>query len=311
MVYLNFETITPLHISNGNELAYNIDYIITGDQFGKFNLNKVSRVLAENNIFDFSKSYNYNQFIKIIEENIQLFDNFHFDYNIFATSSFLEQIRNERAVGKKIVQEFINSNGKFYIPASSIKGALLTVLHFDSLGISIANPDINHKFVLSDSDFIDEENFSVDRTSDRPPAINLITLSTGNLFTLKIKKLGTLDINILKEKLSFYSIGQIEKAMEIVKKFKSRNPRNPKGADKYYEILLNLSKENLEKDEYLINIGFGGGSWFKIFADSIPKKFKNPGKRGRIYEEAHTTFSIPIENELYQLGWCKLKIEEK
>lgn len=311
MINLNFETISPLHISNGNELAYNIDYFITGEQFGKFNLNRASKVLADNNIFDFSRSYNYNQFIEIIEENKHLFDDSILDYNIFAESSFLEQTKNERAVGKKIVQEFINSNGNFYIPASSVKGALLTVLHFDSLGINAKSPDVSHKFVLADSEFIDEGNFLVDRTSDRPPAVNLITLDVGSTFTLKIKKLGTLDISFLKEKLSHYSIDQIGKAKDVVKKFKSKNSRNPKGADKFYEILSNLSNENLEKDEYLINIGFGGGSWFKIFDDSIPNKFRNPGKRGKVYEEAHTTFAVQIQNELYQLGWCKLKIEEE
>ena len=131
-----------------------------------------------------------------------------------SSSAFIEQIKNERAVGKKIVQDFINSNGKFYVPASSVKGALLTVLHLDFLGINTSNPDINHKFVLADSKYLDETNFLVDRTSDRPPAVNLITLDIGNLFSLKIKKLGNLDINYLKEKLSTYSKEQIKKAKE-------------------------------------------------------------------------------------------------
>ena len=63
-------------------------------------------------------------------------------------------------------------------------------------------------------------------------------------------------------------------------------------------------------DVNLVNIGFGGGSYYKLFDNVTIPRFKNPGRKG-IKEEAHTTFTVEIENENWQLGWCKLKIEDE
>ena len=55
---------------------------------------------------------------------------------------------------------------------------------------------------------------------------------------------------------------------------------------------------------------FRSGSYYKIY-DNVPVP-KFPSKKVRNNrDEAHTTFSVQIKNELYQLGWCKLKIEEE
>ncbi|MFQ5531906.1 MAG: hypothetical protein ACE5ES_04785, partial [Candidatus Nanoarchaeia archaeon] len=165
------------------------------------------------------------------------------------------------------------------------------------------------KFVITDSNFIDEDNFVV-HVANRPPSVNLIVLDAGVNFNSSIRKLGNLTIDVLRKKLAKYSFKQRQKAKTFVTKFKNLEP-SPKGAIAYYNVLEKILNElnKLDDEEYLVNIGFGGGSYYKIF-DNVPvpkfpsKKFRNSE------EEAHTTFTVQIENEQYQLGWCKLKIEE-
>lgn len=312
MVKLKFETATPLHISNGNELSYNIEYIIRDYELCKLNVHKASYAIAKAGLFDFSKNYSYKDFTSVIEDNKSVFDDDSFDYSVYADKLFLKKIENERAVGRKTVLEFVNSNGKFYIPGSSIKGALLTILRREMLGIDASNGSIEQKFVITDSQPINEDNFVVDTTLDRPPSVSLLTLNPGVSFDVQMRKLGELKIDVLRNKLKGYSLNQIEKAKGYVKKYTARAGRKPNGADQYLNILEKLSIAVLEDDEYLINLGYGGGSWFKIFEDVPPPKFDRPRKKGSSVREweAHTTFAVNLDNSPYQLGWCKLKIEE-
>jgi len=312
MLKLNFETITPLHISNGNQLAYNLEYIVNDDYMAKLNIIKASKIIANKGLFDFNRNYKFYEIIKIIEENKNILTDDVFEYKIYAEDSFLEYLRGERRDGRKIIQEFINSNGKFYIPGSSIKGMLTTILHRDikrgPLGINPNNANISDKFVITDSNFIEPDNFIVD-IANRPPSKNLITLDPGVEFSSTIRKLGNLLIDDLRDKLSTYSYSQMKKAEKFVSKFKNMEAR-PKGATSYYNALEKMLNElNLENDEYIVNIGFGGGSYYKLYSDAEIPKFKSKKNRNT-EEEAHTTFTVNIQNELYQLGWCKLKIEE-
>ncbi len=312
MLTLNFETITPLHISNGNQLAYNLEYTIFNGDLAKLNI-EAHKKIAEAKLFDYKRNYKFYEIIKIIEQNKNIFNDSCFDYRIETVPAFDEFLRNERRDGQKIVQEFVNSNGNFYVPGSSVKGMLTTILHRDPqknpLGISPETPSIDDKFVITDSDYIPSESFIVD-IAYRPPSVNLIVLDAGQTFNCKVKKTGNMDLEDLKKKLSFYSFEQLQKARAIVNKFKEKE-RKPGGATQYFNFLENfMNGLKLNDDEYLVNLGFGGGSYYKLYNDAEIPKFKIPGRRNR-KEEAHTTFSVNIENEFYQLGWCKLTIEEE
>jgi len=222
-------------------------------------------------------------------------------------------LSDENRDGKKIVQEFINSNGNFYIPASSIKGMITTILNrnpdSNPLGINPKNPKLTDKFVITDSNYIDADKFAVD-IANRPPSINIMTLDPGVEFVSTIRKLGNLSISTLRDKLSTYSFMQLKKAEKYVSKFKEME-RTPKGATAYHIVLEKLMSElKINDDEYIVNLGFGGGSYYKIFSDVKIPTFKSKRQRNT-EEEAHTTFTVNIENDIYQLGWCKLKIEEE
>ncbi len=312
MYKFNFTTITPLHISNGEVLDQNFHYTVFKDEFYRIDHNKFSKLIAEKEKVDFTKEIN----VVIIENwirkyQLDIVDNT-FTYSISIDDNFKLHLSNQRAQGRRQVIEFINSNGKFYIPASSVKGALLTVLGLETSGIQAGpNANIKDKIVFHDSDYTDFSNFKVYRTENRPPANNLICLIPGAKFEMKLQKSGNLSIKDLKSKLSAYSSTQIELALKNIVKFKSRTDQL-KGADHFEKALEEIDRMKFRGNEYLINIGYGGGSWFKVYENTIPKfksKSPNPKRKGKM-EEAHTTFSVSIKNMLYHIGWCKLEIEE-
>lgn len=319
MPTLQFTTITPLHIASGQNLGFGLDYIImNGNSFCKIDFKKIADKFAEMQLFDFMKPISLDQMIKLIEEHKKELSDEMFSYRVLITPLFNDQLNNPRSEGQKFVSEFINSNGKFYIPASTIKGALLTVAGLSLLGIDNHNPVIGSRFVIQDSESIPQEDFNVFTTNERPPKTSLICLKRKKSFQLKINKIGQLDVKSLRVKLSEYSINQIRLALENIAPFKSKRTE-PMGADVFEESLHHILNIECQKDEYLINLGYGGGSWFKIRSGNIPM-FKKMGKdRGRsdLKEAAHTSFTISKKftddeetGKPEHLGWCKLKIEE-
>lgn len=312
MYKFKFTTITPIHISNGETLDQNFHYTVYRDELYRIDHNKLAKLLGKKENIDFTKDINLN----IIENWIRKYQLEIIDtassYSIGIDDNFKSHLTNTRAQGRRQVIEFINSNGKFYIPASSVKGALLTVLGVNTSGIQAGqNADINDRIVFHDSEFINNDNFQVYRTEYRPPANNLICLKPGYTFEMLLAREGNLSISNLKSRLSLYSNTQINLALQNIIKFKSRTDQL-KGADHFEKALEEIDRMKFRNNEFLINIGFGGGSWFKVFENTIPKfksKSPNPKRKGK-FEEAHTTFSVSINNTLYHLGWCKLEIKE-
>lgn len=312
MYKLKFTTLTPLHISNGETLDQNFHYTVFQDELYRIDHVKFSKILAKKENINFTNDIS----IDLVEGwvrkyQLEIIDNA-YSYIIPIDQSFKLHLDNKVAQGRRQVIEFINSNGKFYVPASSIKGAFLTILGLETSGIQAGpNARINDKVVFYDSDFIDYKFFKVYRTENRPPANNLICLQPGAKFEMKLQKNGNLSINDLRAKLLNYSSTQINLALTNIGKYKSRKDQL-KGADHFEKALEEIAKIKLKNNEYLINIGYGSGSWFKVFKDTIPKfksKSPNPKRKGKL-EVAHTTFSVLINNSLHHLGWCKLEIEE-
>lgn len=297
-----------MHISNGNELAYGLEYTLKNDVFRKYNFARISNVLASNNAFDFSQNLNLNNIVNIIDQYTDNYSQEDFFYEIKRDRRFYELTKNQRAEGQKYVQEFINTNGKFYIPGSSIKGVLLTVLNLNQLGIkNDETGSIEQKFVIRDSNFIDQDNFIVLTTENRPPSINLMCLKAGVKFDIDVIKTGTLKKEELINKLKEYSNTQIRLALRNIQNFKGTEGRE-KGADIFEKGLESISNLKLQKDEYLVNLGFGGGSWFKAYKNTVPK-FKSKSRARRNQEEpAHTSFSIMLNQQISHIGWCKIKI---
>jgi CRISPR/Cas system CSM-associated protein Csm5 (group 7 of RAMP superfamily) len=317
LITLHFTTLTPLHISNGDEIEKWLHYCLLNEKkLCKFNFLHLTEIIAKENIFDFKKDYDLEEikaFLKDYLNNLynkgKLNDNYYFYYKVGLDENFKQHYKNKNAVGEACVKEFINSNGKFYIPASSVKGAILTVLNAQHLGIDPNNATIVDKFVLCDTEFIDENNFEVKRFH-RPPPVNILCLKENVSFKMKILKKGNLNFDILKRKLKTYSTNQIDKAETFIKKFENSNvTKKPPtgetlGSKRFIEALQKIRNKisALNDNEYPINLGYGGGAYFKIFENvqQVPRNTKG--------EYIHTSFSTI--NDFLHIGWCKLKIEE-
>lgn len=309
MYKFNFTTVTPLHISNGEVLDQNFHYTAYRGDIYKIDHLKFSTLIAKKEKLDFSKEITTSIIESWIKKHQLTIIDDASSYSVKIHGSFQTHLENSRAVGRRQVIEFINSNGKFYIPASSIKGAILTPLAIDSLGINPADPKLKDKVVFNDSDIIESDKFSVYRTENRPPENNLICLDPGESFSLTMRKKGIFDKDVFLKKLKSYTEVQLENLDREVSKFKSKRTGKLRQADLYLRAIEEINTLD-KKGEILINIGYGGGSWFKINEGIIPKfKSKIPGKTS-LMEAAHSSFSFTIDRELAHIGWCKLEIEE-
>lgn len=309
MYKFNFTTITPLHISNGEVLDQNFHYTAYRGDVYKIDHLKFAKLIAKKEKVDFSSDIS----TKVIEGWVKKYQLTIIDdavsYSVKIHETFQAHLDNQRAIGRRQIIEFINSNGNFYIPASSIKGALLTPLGLNSLGINPADPKIEDRVVFYDTENIPSKYFSVYRTENRPPENNLICLDPGVNFSLTMQKKGKFDKDVFFQKLRSYTETQLENLNREVAKFKSQRTGKLRKADLYLRAIEEINTL-VAKGEILINIGYGGGSWFKIFEGMIPKfKSKIPQKKN-IEEPAHSSFSFTINRELVHIGWCKLEIEE-
>src|SRR5690606_28075961 len=131
--------------------------------------------------------------------------------------------------------------------------------------------------------------FSVYRTENRPRENNLICMDPNVSFTLTMNKHGKFNKDDFLKKRKSYTVLQLENMEREVSKFKSKRVGKLSKADLFLRAIENIRTLSA-KGETIINIGYGGGSWFKINGREIPKfKSKKPGKK--IDEPAHSTFS--------------------
>lgn len=309
MYRFKFTTLSPLHISNGEKIDQNFHYTVYRDELYKIDHKKFAKLLADKEKIDFTTDINTRTFENWVRKyQLNIIDDAAL-YSVKVHSNFNSHLKNNRADGRRQVIEFINSNGKFYIPASSIKGALITSYGLNSLGINPSDAKIEDKVVFHDSEEINSNNFSVYRTENRPPENNMICLDPDVSFSLNMTKKGIFDKNTFINKLKSYTEIQLENLNKVVAKFKSKKLGKLSKADLFLRSIENINYLS-NKGETIINLGFGGGSWFKINGGNIPKfESKVPGKRNE-EEPAHSSFSFTINRELVHIGWCKLEIEE-
>lgn len=314
MLKFNFTTITPLHISNGEDLQKDFHYIYRlgeGElkRFFKLNPIKTAQLLAKNENLNFHSQYNASDIERLISKNAAKLVESSTEYWLACHKSFHDHINNPRANGRYEVKEFINSNGAFYIPGSSVKGALLTVLQMASLGINVMDAKIGDRVVFRDSNPIPQDDFIVLRTAGGRPEVALQCLKRQKTFSLLMTKIGLFRKDDFVKKLKEYNRQQLTNLLREVSRFKSRSADNERAADFYLRSLAGIEKM-IAEDALIINLGFGGGSWFKINKGEVPMfPSRAPRSRGQ-REAAHTTNVFSLDTGLAHIGWCKLEIEE-
>jgi CRISPR/Cas system CSM-associated protein Csm5 (group 7 of RAMP superfamily) len=298
MLKLHFKTLTPLFIGSGDVLERDFHYKIDDVDFRKYNESRLVADLASKNVIDFNREQSAeNLKQRIIEGNYS--DDKFFDYTVGMAQSFYSYITGHETPGKDSVQEFINENGKFYIPGSSVKGALCTTLGFDKLGII---DSIAEKFVIQDCVDLSYDDFLVFHF-DRPPYVNLLALQNGIQFTTVIPESNGINKKLIEERVGTYFKNQISKSIAELKNYKEKNNRED---FPILELFENLKTNH--SNDVIINLGFGGGSWFKISKGEIPKFQKENADEPEI---PTTTYHYTNKSgNLVHIGWCKMEVEE-
>jgi CRISPR-associated protein Csm5 len=306
MLKLKIKVLSPIHISNGNDLSYGIHYFVNDKKFYKFHFSRIAQFLSETNSFPLDKSTGHSEIVKKIISKFSDYDKSCFEYEIDTQNKFSEDVVNlQERFGEMEVKEFINSNGKFYVPGSSIKGAILTAVRKPYLGI---NPDrnqgnyIEERFIINDSNFISNDNFCVFETNMRsttPRKIKayFICLMPNVKFEIIIQKNGKLQKENLIDALNSYSSKQIKEVRKYLETYIESNDDSAKLFSDSLNYIIKKS-DSLKANEAIINIGLGGGNWFKTVND---KPSDRPG---------HTSFSFGEEEKLRHMGWCKVEVEE-
>jgi hypothetical protein len=313
MYKLFIKTITPLHIAGQEQMILNLDYVMSDGKVGILNRLQTAKHLAENKVFDFNKNYTYTQVSDAIKNQADSFPESVYSRKLTVSDEFAKYLKSPGRDGQMLIGDFISNGRSYYIPASSVKGALLTPLGLSQLGIDVKNPLIKERFVIADSEPLSASNFKVLRTMNRPPSVNIVCIKPNLEFDLMIKRIGTLDIANVVTKCNDYSKNQIDLALDNLPLYKGKNKfGSPKGANLFEDALLTASNYKPQPGEFLLNIGFGGGSWFKVEQGIVPKfKSKSPSDKRRGKDEpAHTSVEFDISGNMTHIGWCVCRFEE-
>lgn len=313
MYKLFIKTLTPLHIAGQEQMILNLDYVMSAEKVAILNRLQTAKYLAENKVFDFNKNYSYTQVSDAIKNQTENFPEEVYSRKLSVSDEFAKYLKSPGRDGQMLIGDFMYNGRSYYIPASSVKGALLTPLGLSELGIDVKNPLIKDKFVIADSEPLSATNFTVLRTMNRPPSVNIVCIKPNLEFDLMIKRSGNLDFANVTTLCNDYSKKQIDLALDSILPFKGKNKFGaPKGANLFEDALITASNYKTKPGEFLLNIGFGGGSWFKVEQGIVPKfKSKSPSDKRRGNDEpAHTSVEFDISGRMTHIGWCVCRFEE-
>ena len=284
-ITLKFKTITPVFIGSGEVLERGFHYTVEDNRILKYDEKVVIAQIAERGEFDFTHDENLTvDLLKIKIAGISPEIPGLFQYKVALSETVpAHKDKNKNSKAKKRVGEFVNSNGKFYIPGSTIKGCLNTLFKPTIL----SGKKITERFLIYDSDPLENGNFEVD-DFDWFPYYSLLVLKKGSKFTITIPKPGILTKTNLEEQIRSYFKSQVENAKIKLRKNAENNQKNLTELDKFL-------KDNKDYNQMLVNLGYGGGGWFKMNKGAIPPTSANKGE---------SPYKIHV-------GWCSVEIVEK
>jgi CRISPR-associated protein Csm5 len=233
------------------------------------------------------------------------------------------------------IKEFINVHNKKYIPGSSIKGAIRTALVNESFKNDYyfleKNKNIPKDYfknlIVTDSELATDENIEISAIN-RASKNNFIEVLQPNFktnFFIKIRDENKFNKeNIIKSTNNFYKnnilfyineLNNVNRKLNInINKDKERKQEKNKKIIPQFENILETIN-NFKENEFILNIGFGGGKIFKTVDPEISKtirEFKpNPNKNQRKNKLELGILPIPYTISLINgkiMGWVKCKI---
>ena len=250
------------------------------------------------------------KFLEISESPIEVSNKFFSDY-LLKMSSDGKQInwkteekkKNEynNQVSQLQINEFINSLGRHYIPWSSLKGAIRTVLTNENIQESKIENDPFKKLIIRDSEIINKwiEIWPLARVSKKQGKVDgiyaeflkpWVIINTQIIIKSFLDEKTLEEIIFTKENIiqssNKYIKQKIEKYIQELKLLKLKTISEEK-KQKIDTSIISFNKilkefKSLTKDEFILNLWFGWWYWFKCFSwnenhpdmDWISKKSK-------------------------------------
>lgn len=123
MPKLQLETLSPIHIGSGRELQENIDYVYFRNE------NNIAKI-DERKIFELIGEENLDKWVSIIDNGEQLIDYLEKRGNNLQAQAIAQRIMKvTNAPSSKPIREQVHTGmGQAFIPGSSLKGSIRTVL---------------------------------------------------------------------------------------------------------------------------------------------------------------------------------------
>jgi CRISPR type III-A-associated RAMP protein Csm5 len=128
MIKVELETLSPLHVGNGREITP-IEYVVEGDNFYRVDVDGMLRD---------TKRFSRERFLEFVEDavsthRVPYLGDFERDLAKSHQQYKLRILEKINEVRPPRIKEYIKSSERFYIPGSSIKGAILSALYWHLL----------------------------------------------------------------------------------------------------------------------------------------------------------------------------------
>lgn len=324
---IELEVITPIHISSGKEISVN-NYIIKDGKFYKYNIHNIIKNLsiAEKDNFKTKITTNFTEtrsnIYKYIVDN---FNNINFEYTA-EISKKIEDLYRKNLSNSEIkesnqfgIKEFIGTNNKKYVPGSSIKGAIRTAIlseEPESKWKEIESDQANNRFkflMITDTLLFNNgiEISSIDRVSKNNFA-EILTVGHKVNFKIKIKEEAFQIDNIVSSINNFYK-KSINYNIDGLKKMNHRlSYKEHKKKEKNNLIIKNfenilLKMKEFQENEFIINLGYGGGKIFKTIETQKNRLFERRPNSKISIKSANVPLTYNLMNKQI-MGWAKCKI---
>ncbi len=324
---VKMEILSPLFIGSGKEYMPDEYFIITNtdkniDVLHRFDTSDVFEVFSEQekqeilqmNTKPLEMRKKMNDLLKKYFKEGKISSVYSVVVNKETAKTFYENINKgtqNNNSNKLAIKEFIqNSFGKKYIPGSSIKGAIRTAMQESNC----------NNLMVTDSENVSIENFKIVKLkrkggkAELPVDYEVFPSGGTTEFCIKLRDNEVLTKEKIQKACNQYAKEQIEYSLRYIgkraeKKIFTRdgNVKQKENKKEAYQSLKNFFTEKLqEKSEnsFLLNLGFGGISVFKMLPEKKGGKYFWSVKGGNIVvEHFPSTFWMTETNQ--PLGWVK------
>ncbi len=325
---ITLETVTPVHIGNGEEWSF-LDYFIENGKANILNTDAIFESLNDVQIIDnLSKEIEE----KIINGQAQINPKEFFGNYIDVSKYIIKRIESDEISGKVKIKKFINQQGRYYIPGSSIKGAIRTAYFFDFFDKKIdtlvdvlknkndkfkelnqivfgeITSDFFKYFHVTDSQFISDSNMKIIKTirynneknkEGVPICLEAIKEHSIVNFEIKIDDRSKITIEDIKN--------SVRNLTTTVCDYETNNNKNP-------DFIKNFYNEIKKNNEIYLNLGFGGGYLVKTIYLLLWKHKKDisliknmlPIKKK---QKVDAFYDFPRTKVIYNkkpIGWVKI-----